>query len=1092
MQVENNTASANYDTFNELNKLIECLYEKSKKNDSKSTHYVAIDIANEILKIIGIEKSELKYGDAALDESFQDSKFKNQKQEIWYKAHPYLKGARIALQLYKGGQPEIECNFFSLKDGANKAKIAASTRITQNWEDGSSAYFANSPLGIDFFLSAKGDSLTMTVSKYGNLRLIEFNERLSYTQIEILNNLKNSIVRDKLISKASLHEKLWGALELMKVNKDFYIGIANLFNKLCKYLEENKVVIEEHTKYSNDVKLFASRLIGRLLFVWFLRKKNLISTKFGYFNDYEIDATQYYQNKLKLLFFDSLNTVKEQRKHDDRETVYLNGGLFDPHENDWVNETVKFPNNWFGDLYAHLNKFNFTTDESSPEYEQVAVDPEMLGRVFENLLATIVSENSKSTKKATSEKKEKGAFYTPRLIVSYMCKEALKACFREVLANEKYNNGIDSLIDDNDATFMEKKSTGSVDLWGVSTEEVRKRLADSISSIKILDPACGSGAFPMGLMQLIVKVVERLSLVFDESTQKFRPADQKNNVYKTKLAIVKNMIFGSDIDPMAVEISRLRVWLSLIIESNSEKKDEVEPLPNLDFHFVCSNSLVAVKEEIIQGDLFNGGFDGYDIEFRDKFNKIVDKYFDAHTRDEKNKIKKEFEELQKINPHKKRFNSDQLLSSWNPFDSKMPAGFFDSKIMFNVEKFDILIGNPPYIHFEDIKELSKEVYAKLDYLTYAARGDMYTLFYEMGINNLKSKTGILSYITSNKWMRTEYGEKLRNYFVKNVDTLQVVDLGSGVFTSATVDTNIILIRNSHRQRVSKAITVSDKISELNMSDFIKQNAMDVTFEESQPWVILNKIEQQIKEKIEKYGIPLKKWPGIKINYGIKTGCNEAFIINEDKRKEILSNCITEEERKKTDKLIRPILRGKDIKCGSYNWAGDYLISTHNGYYDSKNCFIPPIDVNDREFPSLKKHLDEFYDKLYSREDKGYTPYNLRSCAYMDDFDKQKILYSEISQTPCFFLDEESKFCILNTAYYLIGDNMKLLVDYLNSQLSAWIFKKYYAGGGLGDSGYRYLKNTIVNLPIPSDTANDFFLSFRLSTNEITYIKNSFK
>jgi len=268
--------------------------------------------------------------------------------------------------------------------------------------------------------------------------------------------------------------------------------------------------------------------------------------------------------------------------------------------------------------------------------------------------------------------------------------------------------------------------------------------------------------------------------------------------------------------------------------------------------------------------------------------------------------------------------------------------------------------------------------------------------------------------------------------------------------------------------------------------------MDVTFEESQPWVILNKIEQQIKEKIEKYGTPLKKWPGIKINYGIKTGCNEAFIINEEKRKEILDNCLTEEEREKTDKLIRPILRGKDIKCGSYNWAGLYLIATHNGYYDANNNFIAPININNEEFPSLKRHLDVFYNKLSSREDKGDTPYNLRSCAYMDDFDKQKILYSEISQTPCFFLDDGSKFCPLNTAYYLIGDNMKLLVDYLNSQLSAWIFKKYYAGGGLGDSGYRYLKNTIVNLPIPSGTAGDFFLSFRLSPDEIAYIKNSIK
>lgn len=212
--------------------------------------------------------------------------------------------------------------------------------------------------------------------------------------------------------------------------------------------------------------------------------------------------------------------------------------------------------------------------------------------------------------------------------------------------------------------------------------------------------------------------------------------------------------------------------------------------------------------------------------------------------------------------------------------------------------------------------------------------------------------------------------------------------------------------------------------------------MDITFEESQPWVILNKIEQQIKEKIEKYGTPLKKWPGIKIARGILTGCNEAFIINEEKRKEILDNCLTEEEREKTDKLIRPILRGKDIKCGSYNWAGDYLISTHNGYYDSKNCFIPPIDVNDREFPSLKKHLDEFYDKLSSREDKGNTPYNLRSCAYMDDFDKHIIAWQRITQQNRFCLTKNKEY-ILDSCAFIRCDNIN--IDSLLLQMNSKIF-----------------------------------------------------
>jgi len=238
------------------------------------------------------------------------------------------------------------------------------------------------------------------------------------------------------------------------------------------------------------------------------------------------------------------------------------------------------------------------------------------------------------------------------------------------------------------------------------------------------------------------------------------------------------------------------------------------------------------------------------------------------------------------------------------------------------------------------------------------------------------------------------------------------------------------------------------------SDYIMQNSVKTDFKSygSDSWVILSEIEKSIKEKIEKVGVPLKDWD-INIYRGVLTGYNEAFIINGQKKEEILNNCKTEEERLKTIELIRPILRGRDIKRYSYNFADLWLINTYNGV---KEKGIKPIDIDD--YPAVKEHLDQYFPQLKKRQDKGDTPYNLRNCAYLEDFYRPKIVFQEMVQKSAFSYDEDINFFCLDTGRIIVGKDLKYLLAFLNSKLFFYSVKKYYGGGGLGESGIR-MKHT---------------------------------
>ncbi|GAA9913354.1 class I SAM-dependent DNA methyltransferase [Helicobacter pylori] len=404
--------------------------------------------------------------------------------------------------------------------------------------------------------------------------------------------------------------------------------------------------------------------------------------------------------------------------------------------------------------------------------------------------------------------------------------------------------------------------------------------------------------------------------------------------------------------------------------------------------------------------------------------------------------------------------------------------------------FDCIIGNPPYIRQEQIREI-KPLLQKQYQNFYNSTADIYTYFFALSYHLLKEK-GFNAFITSNKYARAKYGAKLRELLFKKTTLVSYMELNAlKVFESATVDTSIMnFIKQTPPKENSFKYyepTPNDKDDLKNTPSLsMKQNALL-----TESFIFANTSLLDLRDKMESVGTPLKDWD-IQINYGIKTGANEAFIITTEKREEILNACKTQEERKRTEALIKPILRGKDIKRYSYEWAGEWVIFIPWHFPNTNNP--KNMEENEQDFsihyPIIYSHLLSHKDKLLKRNKdetgKRYEWYCLQRWAanYYQDFEKEKIVYGEIVQEPRFYLDngecELGYFYAEATSFILTGEHLRYLLGMLHSKLITFAFKVFYAGGGLGESGYRYKKAFIERLPIPKITEKNQKLAHKIT------------
>ena len=922
------------------------------------------------------------------------------------------------------------------------------------------------------------------------------------------------------------------ALDTEALNRRFY---RDLFDWFQRAVADAKLPDAVTKKVSREEHVI--RLITRLLFVWFIKEKDLVADDLFIENrvsqllkDYDADAgDSYYRAVLQNLFFATLNTEISERRfsqenNDDHRnfsvylyfdemadadallelfarTPFINGGLFDCLDSldatgsgdvriDCFTDNARhrrgysIPNRLFFDedgLITLFDHYKFTVEENTPAEREVALDPELLGKVFENLLAAFNPETRENARKQT------GSYYTPRAVVDYMVDEALVATLAQKAAPTA-----------GDADFLQSRLRYLLDYDDAFSDAEtlfapaeREAIVRAIAETRMLDPAVGSGAFPMGVLHKLTLALRRLdpqnelweslqkelagqraTSAFDTSDQAEREAELKeisdtferyrNTDFGRKLYIIQNGIYGVDIQPIATQIAKLRFFISLAIdqESNHDADDNygIKPLPNLETRFVAADSLLRLDRpaQIALGET------GAVQQLHGRIRANRERHFHARTRQQKQRYRGEDERLREelataLEEAGFAAASAKQIADWDPYDQNARADWFDGEYMFGVsEGFDVVIGNPPYVQLQKDAGRLANLYQDAGYATYIRTGDIYQLFCEHGCSALSPKTGVLSYITSNSWLRAEYGKPLRKYFVQQHTPLQLLEMGKNVFENTIVDTSILILREGRRDQDEDRIAIpSVDLDQLDGQDFPPAHEQwGFTHPNGDaPWSILSATEQSVMDKMRAAGTPLRDW-NVAMFRGVTTGLNEAFVIDEATRKRLL---ITDP---KSAQIIKPVLRGRHVQRYRTTWVGLYLIDTHNGYGD-----VPAITVND--YPAVKAHLDEYFPQLQKRQDQGRTPYNLRSCAYYEEFGKDKLFWMDLTAQGRFAYDVGGMFCV-NTVFMMTGQGIQYLCAVLNSRLATWFMGNTALNSGMGVT--RWIGHTVEQIPVPKLTA----------------------
>ena len=907
-------------------------------------------------------------------------------------------------------------------------------------------------------------------------------------------------------------------LDTEELNKQFY-------RKLFAWYEWAIEVATFPTDENRTLKPaeHVIRLITRLLFIWFIKENGLVADEL--FNKAQIqdllaendfdNGDSYYRTVLQNLFFATLNTEIDKRKfstvgyatHRDfsryrykdqmrdpdkllelfSKIPFINGGLFDCLDSweatgkesyridcfsDNQYHKLSIPNRLFFDaqqgLIPLLEHYKFTVEENTPIEQEVALDPELLGRVFENLLAAYNPETGATVRKQT------GSYYTPRAIVDYMVEEALVSTLSQKcdptdgdteLWDERLHYLLDyaQAFDDANEWFDDAETDGIV---------------RAISELKVLDPAVGSGAFPMGMLHKLTlalrrldpdnsrweqlqkeRAIQRAEVAFDtlddearreelveidETFKRYRDSD-----FGRKLYLIQNSIFGVDIQPVACQIAKLRFFISLAIEQEPMQNTEnfgIKPLPNLETRFIAANTLIGLKA---QGTLTSNTAQDLERALRDN----REQHFHATTRQRKRACKQKDDELRaELATELKRFgmpaDDAERIARWDPYDQNATADWFDSEWMFGItDGFDVVIGNPPYIQLQKEGGRLGKFYQDVGFKTFIRTGDIYCLFYEKA-NQLLKNNGYVCFITSNKWMRAGYGKKLRDYFVTLTQPIQLLDMGPDVF-DATVDTNILLFQNTIVDDSTdfKAVSIGADFDRQtnNIAQYLSDNGATMEMPtKGEPWAILSSAELALKRKIEDVGKPLKDWD-IKISFGIKTGCNEAFIIDKDTREELV------EQDSKSAQIIKPLLRGRDIERYHAPWTGLYLLRT-----------FPALNLRINDYLAVKNYLIEFgkdrleqvgkilLDGTKSRKKTGNKWFETQDpIAYYPEFEKEKIVWKRIGSILRFAYIQQPMLCLDSTCI-ATGEKVKFLTAVLNSRISHYQLFGLAPKTGTGD------------------------------------------
>jgi hypothetical protein len=837
-----------------------------------------------------------------------------------------------------------------------------------------------------------------------------------------------------------------------------------------------------------------------------------------------IDKIQNYDD-LNSLFFQVLAKQQSERNEDIiglfSKVPYLNSSLFEPTE---IEHGTLFISNLRDDktipiyastvlksengkkltghlsaleyLFEFLDAYDFSSEgsEEIQEDNKTLINASVLGLIFEKINGY-----------------KDGSFFTPGFITMYMCRETIRKAIVQ-----KFNDTKDWNCKDMDSIY--------------DKIEDRQEANTIINSLKICDPAVGSGHFLVSalneiiaikndlkvlqdregkrLKEYVFEVVNDELIVTDEDGELFEynPNNKESQriqetLFHEKQTLIENCLFGVDINPNSVKICRLRLWIELLKNAYYKNESELETLPNIDINIKCGNSLISRFE--LDADLKKAlksskwTIDSYRI--------AVDTYRNAQNKEQKramekliDDIKKDFRsEISLNDPKVKKYNKLQgeifgmtnqtqmfeltkrEKAAWNKKlkqlaedskkletiieeikNNKIYEDAFEWRFEFpevlndngDFLGFDIVIGNPPYFSMSKIKNQT-DYFRKAGFETYSKGTDIYCLFYERGGQLLKNE-GFLTYITSNSWLRAIYGELLKKYFLHNLQPTSLLNIEDiQIFEEATVESNIITLQKRKLTDSFAVVNLSeDYVLGSSLSDYFELNHFKFVVPETSEWFIGNQEVGTLKVKIESQGKQLKAFD-IEINRGFLTGYNAAFIIDEEKRNKLIKLDAQNSE------IIKPILRGRDLKKYSFEFSKLWAIST-----------FPSLKIDIDNYPKVKDHfIGEGKTRLEQSGIKGSRKRTSNkwfetqdSISYWEDFEKPKIVWGEISDKPKFTFDDSGYYAEATT-FLMTGEKLKYLLAILNSKVSEWYFNLIGTTTGMGTN--RWKKYKIELMPI---------------------------
>lgn len=822
----------------------------------------------------------------------------------------------------------------------------------------------------------------------------------------------------------ALYDAWLAACSVETLTKEFFTKLSELFF-------DTSDSVATRFPDENERRLFVQTLFNRLIFLRFVEEKGWmkIDGRYDYLQalwEKARDSNQpLWPTRLNALF-GAVNHPISDKVHEVAKPIigtvpYLNGGLFED-DSRFADPTVQFPDVVFDRLVGAeglLYRYLFTVEESTPLDVQVAVDPEILGKIFEQL--TIAT-----------KRHDTGSYYTPREIVQFMCREALVGYLTSPRPSGGEGSGVRELPEAKARALVYDHDDSTL------TNQEGNQAFEALKAIKVVDPACGSGAYLLGMLQELYALFEKLR----RDDRKFSD-DPAKEAHERKLWIIENNIYGVDLQAFATNTAMLRLWLTLLVEDTGERP---QPLPNLEYKIETGDSLLGPdpSQPIDWSKQEKGTQEGLDLWDKDKtlrdLRDLRETYQNSHA-DKKTKVKKDLEA--KLAELREKVTGSPIK---DPVKFDWRVEFFDVFLDDPKQRrpgFDVALANPPYVRDQLINRQKPALKGRYPEV-YHGKADLYTYFFCLAVE-LLSRTGQLAFITPNRWLKTDYAAKLRQHMASSLGTRYLVNFDDlPVFQEQVTYT---LITVASKSAVAQTTYLHVRSLEPPYPDFLglvgEQGVVLLLSAHEDVWRL------DLENRQPRNAVPLANYSNGGPFLGLKTGWNDPFYLSHD----LADRLVSEDAR--IAPMMRPLVRGQDVR----RWTGFDDVMRVLWVHDLESL---------SDYPVLEAYFAPFKPRLELRQNRGRRFWQFRSSRLYGCFDAEKIVFPDIALGARFGLVRRG--AVVDTSAFFLPGRDLFLLGVLNSAPALSLFD----GLGVKMRGgfYRFNKSYSGRIPVPSAGPED--------------------